>query len=179
MWLADVSGKAKRHNQILFSKESFLLADLRHLIDQSNRRVLILWALELAEETALQLAERYPEDLRPREAIDTARAWATGEIKMPIAKQAILNCHAMAKELTDKADIARCHAVGQACSVVHTVGHALGYPMYELTAIVLELGLGYFREPIEERVMYYEQRLRYWTEYEKTCYRTWAGFLRK
>ena len=54
MWLADVSGKAKRHNQILFSKESFLLADLRHLIDQSNRRVLILWALELAEETALQ-----------------------------------------------------------------------------------------------------------------------------
>ena len=97
MWLADVSAKAKRHNQILFSKESFLLADLRHLIDQSNRRVLILWVLELAEETALQLAERYPEDLRPREAIDAARAWAAGEIKMPIAKQAILHCHAMVK----------------------------------------------------------------------------------
>ena len=96
MWLADVSAKAKRHNQILFSKESFLLADLRHLIEQVNRRVLILWALELAEETALQLAERYPEDLRPREAIDAARAWADGEVKMPIAKQAILNCHAMA-----------------------------------------------------------------------------------
>ena len=63
MWLAEVQAKAKRHNQILFSKESFLLADLRHLIDQSNRRVLILWALELAEETALQLAERYPENL--------------------------------------------------------------------------------------------------------------------
>ena len=104
MWLAEVQAKAKRHNQILFSKESFLLADLRHLIDQSNRRVLILWALELAEETALRLAERYPEDLRPREAIDTARAWAAGEIKMPIAKRAILNCHAMAKELTDPAD---------------------------------------------------------------------------
>ena len=99
MWLAEVRAKENRHNQILFSKESFLLADLRHLIEQTNRRVLILWALELAEETALQLAERYPEDLRPREAIDTARAWAAGEIKMPTAKQAILNCHAMAKEL--------------------------------------------------------------------------------
>ena len=169
MWLAEVRAKEKRHNQILFSKESFLLADLRHLIDQSNRRVLILWALELAEETALQLAERYPENLRPKEAIDTARAWAAGEIKMPTAKQAILNCHAMAKELTDPADIARCHAVGQACSVVHTAGHALGYPMYELTAIVLEQGLDNCRDAVERRVMYYEKRLRYWTEYEKTC----------
>jgi hypothetical protein len=98
---------------------------------------------------------------------------------MPIAKQAILNCHAMAKELTNPADIARCHAVGQACSVVHTVGHALGYPMYELTAIVLELGLDDCRDFIEQRVMYYTQRLCYWMEYEKTCQQKWAGFLKK
>ena len=179
MWLAEVSAKAKRRNQILFSKESFLLDNLRHLIDQANRRVLILWALELAEDTVLQLAERYPEDLRPGEAIAASRAWTAGEIKMPIAKRAILNCHAMAKELTDLADIARCHAVGQACSVVHTAGHALGYPMYELTAIVLELGLDGCRDSVEQRVMYYEQRLRYWMEHEKTCQVNWAGFLKK
>ena len=179
MWLAEVSAKAKRHNQILFSKESLLLDNLRHLIDQSNRRALTLWALELAEDTVLQLAERYPEDLHPGEAIAASRAWAAGEIKMSIAKRAILNCHAMAKELTDPADISRCHAVGQACSVIHTVGHALGYPMYELTAIVLEHGLENCRDPIEQRVMYYEQRLRYWTEYEKTCQLNWAGFLEK
>jgi len=179
MWLAEVSAKAKRHNQILFSKDSLLLGNLRHLIDQANRRVLILWALELAGETVLQLTERYPEDLRPREAIAESRAWAAGEIKMPIAKRAILNCHAMAKELTDSADIARCHAVGQACSVVHTAGHALGYPMYELTAIVLELGLDGCRDSVEQRVMYYEQRLRYWMEFDKTCQQNWAGFLKK
>ena len=179
MWLAEVSAKAKRHNQILFSKESLLLDNLRHLIDQANRRALTLWALELAEETVLLLAERYPEDLRPREAIAASRAWAAGEIKMSIAKRAILNCHAMAKELTDPTDISRCHAVGQACSVIHTVGHALGYPMYELTVIVLEHGLENCRDPIEQRVMYYEQRLRYWTEYEKTCQLNWAGFLEK
>ena len=179
MWLAEVSAKAKRHNQILFSKESLLLDNLRHLIDQANRRVLILWALELAGETVLQLTERYPEDLRPREAIAALRAWAAGEIKMPIAKRAILNCHAMAKELGSPADIARCHAVGQACSVIHTVGHALGYPMYELTAIVLEQGLDNYRDAVEHRVMYYEQRLRYWMEHEKTCQVNWAGFLKK
>ena len=169
MWLAEVIAKANRKNQLLFSKDSLLLDNLRHLTDLTNRRVLILWALELAEETVLQLTEKYPEDHRPREAIAASRAWAAGEIKMPIAKRAILNCHAMAKELTDLADIARCHAVGQACSVVHTAGHALGYPMYELTAIVLEQGLDNCRDAVERRVMYYEKRLRYWTEYEKTC----------
>ena len=179
MWLAEVSAKAKRHNQILFSKDSLLLDNLRHLIDQANRRVLILWALELAEETVLLLAERYPEDLRPGEAIAASRAWAAGEIKMPIAKRAILNCHAMAKERTDSADIARCHAVGQACSVVHTVEHALGYPMYELTAIILELGLDDCRDAVEHRVRYHEQRLHDWAEHEKSCCQDWASFLRK
>ena len=179
MWLTEVRAKAKRHNQILFSKDSLLLDNLRHLIGQTNRRALILWALELAEETTRELAGKYPEDPRPREAIAASGAWASGEIKMPIAKQAILNCHAMAKELENPTDIARCHAVGQACSVVHTVGHALGYPMYELTAIILEQGLDDCRESVEQRVMYYEQRLRYWMEYEKTCQLNWAGFLKK
>ena len=179
MWLAEVNAKAPRHNQILFAKDSFLLNNLRHLIDQANRRALILWALELAEETARELAEKYPEDHRPRKAVAASGAWASGEIKMPIAKREILNCHAMAKEQTAPADIARCHAVGQACSVVHTVGHALGYPMYELTAIVLEQGLDNCRDTVEQRVIYYEQRLRYWMEFEKTCQQNWAGFLKK
>ena len=179
MWLADVKAKTKRKNQILFSKDSVLLDELCQLIVHANRRALILWALELAEETARVLAEKYPEDHRPREAIGASRAWTAGEIKMPIAKRAILDCHAMAKELTNPADIARCHAVGQACSVVHTVGHALGYPMYELTAIVLEQGLDNCRDTVEQRVMYYKQRLRYWMEFEKTCQQNWAGFLKK
>ena len=179
MWLAEVKAKAKRKNQILFSKDSLLLDELCQLIEQANRRVLVLWALELAEESARVLAEKYPEDFRPEEAVEAATSWAKGQIKMPIAKQAILNCHAMAKELENPADIARCHAVGQACSVVHTAGHALGYPMYELTAIVLELGLEGCRDAVEHRVRFYEQRLHYWAEHEKSCRLDWASFLRK
>ena len=98
---------------------------------------------------------------------------------MPIAKQAILNRHAMAKELNNPADLTRCHAVGQACSVVHTAGHALGYPMYALTAIILEQGLDDCRGAVEHRVRYYEHRLHYWAEHEKSCSQNWASFLRK
>lgn len=176
MWLAEVKAKAKRKNQVLFSKDSLLLTDLRHLIGQANRRALILWALKLAEETAWELAENYPKYHHPQDAIAASRAWAAGEIKMPIAKQVILSCHAMAKELTNPADIARCHAVGQACSVVHTAGHALGYPLYALTAIVLELGLDDCRDFIEQRVIYYTQRLCYWMEYEKAVSRSGQVF---
>lgn len=177
MWLAEA--KAERRNQILFGSESLLLAELRELIAGANRRTLILWALELAEETVRELEGRYPGDRRPREAVEAAQAWAAGEIKMPLAKQAILDCHAMSKELAAPADIARCHAVGQACSVVHTAGHAMGYPIYELTALVRELGLENCREAVEARVRDYEQRLRLWTEREQTDCRDWAAFLRK
>ena len=179
MWLAEVKAKAKRKNQILFSKDCLLLDELCQLMEQANRQVLVLWALELAEESARVLAEKYPEDFRPKEAVEAATSWAKGQIKMPIAKHAILNCHTMAKELENPADIARCHAVGQACSVVHTVGHALGYPMYDLTAIVLELGLDDCRDAVEHRVRDYEQRLHYWAEHEKSCCQDWASFLRK
>lgn len=155
-----------------------LLAELRELIAGADRRVMILWALELAEETVRELEDKYPDDYRPREAIETARAWAAGEIKMPLARRAILDCHAMAKELTDFADIARCHAVGQACSVVHTEGHAIGYPIYELTALVLEQGLEDCREAVEARVRDYERRLLYWVDRERSECRKWADFLR-
>lgn len=93
MWLAEVQAKARRRNQILFAVESPLLAELRRLIAGANRRALILWALELAEETVRELERRYPDDHRPREAAEAARAWAAGEIKMPLAKRAILACH--------------------------------------------------------------------------------------
>lgn len=178
MWLAEVKAKARRKNQILFSKDSLLLVNLRQFIDQTNRRALVLWALDLAEETAVHLEAKYP-DSRPREAVAAARSWAVGEIKMPIAKRAILDCHAMAKELTDPADIARCHAVGQACSVVHTAGHALGYPIYELTALVLEQGLDNCRASVEARTLQYMEKLLFCQEQEPNLSAHWAAFLRK
>lgn len=177
MWLAEVTAKAKRKNQILFSRDSLLLAELSRQIRGTNRRALILWALDLAGETVEMLEARYPADPRPREAVEAARSWAKGDIKMPVAKQAILNCHAMAKDLTSPADAARCHAVAQGCSVVHTSGHALGYPIYELTAIVLEQGLETCREAMEARAAYYLERLLHWQEREPRHSGPWANFI--
>ena len=112
---------------------------------------MVLWALNLAEESVCVLEEKYPNEHRPRTALELTRFWAAGEIKMTQAKRAILDCHAMAKEITIPEDIALCHAIGQACGVVHTVGHALGYPIYELTAIARRYGIENCRVAVETR----------------------------
>lgn len=49
---------------------------------------------------------------------------------MPMARHAILQAHAVAKEMGSLEDIVLCHAIGQACGVIHTKGHAMGFPIY-------------------------------------------------
>lgn len=176
-WLIDVAGKLKRKNAVLFSKENELIKELGLLVAGQNRRVLILWALDLAEESVSLLEQKYPEDSRPRNALEATRLWASGSIKMPLAKREILNCHAMAKELNSPEDIALCHAIGQACSVVHTSGHASGYPIYELTAIVRRHGIDNCKEHIDKRFCEYKEKLLYWQTKEKDYPGTWAKFL--
>ena len=66
----------------------------------------------------------------------------------------------MAREM-DAEDAALCHAVAQACSVVHTPRHALGYPVYELTARVIRSGFEGFEDDVERRVSEYADRLAY------------------
>lgn len=123
-WLDEVRARMKRKNQVLFTKDSALLQDLRMLFDAQHHRAMVLWALEFAEETAGVLQARYPQETRPCEAVQLSRAWAAGKVKMHMAQRAILQAHAVAKEIEPPEDIALCHAVGQACGVVHTAGHA-------------------------------------------------------
>ncbi len=176
-WIEDVERKLKRKNMVLFSRDSLLLQELNSMIQQQSHQVLVLWAMELAQETVNSLAEKYPTDTRPASALEAATAWAAGSIKMPIAQRAILDCHAMAKELSSMDDIALCHAVGQACSVVHTAGHALGYPIYELTAIVRKHGIDRCKEIIEARNRAYIEKLVGLQQTYKNNSGSWADFL--
>ena len=98
---------------------------------------------------------------------------------MPLAQRKILDCHAVAKELYCKEDIALCHAIGQACAVVHTAGHAIGYPMYELSAIIYRLGIDDCRETVERRKQEYIDKLFYWHEHVGDYEGEWADFMLK
>lgn len=134
-WTEEVKSKLKRKNQILFSKDSECFSELKFLIEQQNHRAMALWALELSEEAVNVLEEKYPDETRPREALNASKLWAFGEIRMREAQRKILDCHAFAKEIDSLEDIALCHAIGQGCAVVHTVDHFAPDRIFQYTAV--------------------------------------------
>ena len=150
-WMEEIREKARRKNDILIAKDGVCLRELRQRLEGQDHRAVVLWALELAEEDVKALEDACPGEHRPRLALAASWLWARGREKMHGAQRAILDCHGAAKEMEDPECIALCHAVGQACGVVHTSGHALGLPMYELTALVRRYGLENCREAVEQR----------------------------
>lgn len=178
-WLDEAWAKLNRGNQVLFAKDAAFLQDLGMLFQNMSHRTMVLWALELAAESVARLEEKYPGETRPREALEAAWDWASGKIKMRLAQRKILDCHAFAKEIDCKEDIALCHAIGQACAVVHTAGHAIGYPMYDLSAIIYRFGIENCSEAVELRKQAYIDRLFYWNAHVGEYKGGWADFMLK
>lgn len=174
---SDVEIKLKKRNKILFSRDSQCLQDLIKLIQLQNHRTLVMWALDCAKVTLEQFEAKYPDERRPKNCLELCEDWARGKIKMPIAKQAILDSHAVAKEINDSEYGALCHAIGHAGATVHVETHALGLPFYELTSIVLIHGKDNFPKPVSEKINYYYNRLLYWKENTDKLELEWADFL--
>ncbi|MDF2699545.1 MAG: hypothetical protein K0Q49_1101 [Haloplasmataceae bacterium] len=174
---SDVEIKLKKKSKILFSRDSQCLKELRILIQLQNHRTLVMWALDCAKLPLEQFETKYSDERRPRTCLELCEEWARGKIKMPIAKRAILDSHAVAKEIKDSEYGALCHAIGHAGATVHVETHALGLPFYELTALVLKYGKDDFSKPISEKINFYYSRLLYWQEHTDNLGLDWADFL--
>jgi hypothetical protein len=111
MMFSDVEIKLKKGNRILFSHDSECLQDLIRLMQRQNRRTLVMWASDCAGLPLARFEEKYPKERRPSICLELCEAWARGKIEMPVAQRAILDCHAVAKEITDKEYGALCHAI--------------------------------------------------------------------
>ena len=74
-WIDEPAARLKRKNQVLFAKDSPFLYDLEALLQGTDHRAVVLWALELAEQSVSELEKAYPEETRPREALNAARDW--------------------------------------------------------------------------------------------------------
>ncbi len=61
-------------------------------IETQSKTTLAQWAIDYAEHALLPLwSKHYPDDPRPWKALNSARDWLTGAIKLPQAKPLILN----------------------------------------------------------------------------------------
>lgn len=174
---SDVEKKYKKGNKMLFSRDSQCLQELIELIQLQNHRTLVMWALDCAKLPLEQFEIKYPDERRPRTCLELCESWARGKIKMPTAKRAILDSHAVAKIIDNNEYGALCHAIGHAGATVHVETHALRLPIYELTALVLKYGINNFQKPVGEKITYYINQLLYWQKNTDKLGMNWADFL--
>lgn len=117
------------------------IQSLMKLIESQSKETLANWAIDYSEKVLLPLWNKYyPDDLRPQDAINAARRWLSGEIKLPQAKAVILECHAAARE-ADGNPVAQAsaRAIGQCASTIHSARHCIGLAFYGALAVAYDV----------------------------------------
>ena len=102
-------------------------------LQDSDHHLLAVWAATCAEHVLPLFESVRPNDPRPRLAIEAARAWTRGEVKMMETRA--LGGHAMgaARDLSGAARFAA-YSAGQAAVVAHVAAHELGAAAYAIKA---------------------------------------------
>lgn len=102
-------------------------------LTDADHHLLALWAAICAEHVLLLFEAERPADSRPRAAIEHARAWTRGEVKMMQARAAGGHAMGAARDLRGAARHAA-YAAGQAGAVAHVAAHDFGAAAYAIKA---------------------------------------------
>ncbi len=107
------------------------------LVRKTDHKTLAVWAVDCVERVMPYFEEKYPEDHRPRNAIEALQAWIhTGVFKMADIRKASLASHAAAREVgEDNAARSAARAAGQAVATAHVPAHSIGAANYTLQTI--------------------------------------------
>lgn len=103
-------------------------------LQDSDHHLLALWAADCAEHVLYLFENVCPQDDRPRQAIESARAWTRGEISMSQSRAAGGHAMAAARALRGAVRHAA-FAAGQAGVVAHVAAHELGAAAYAIKAV--------------------------------------------
>ncbi len=138
---------------------------IEELARKTDHTTLAVWAADCAERVLPWFEQNYPEDTRPRNAIEACREWArTGVFRMSDVRRTALGAHAAAREAPEY-DPARsaARAAGHAMATAHVPTHAIAAALYAATAVRdAASGPDAGRATIEEREWQFQhlQRLR-------------------
>ncbi|MBU3189971.1 hypothetical protein K9O30_12855 [Clostridium bowmanii] len=112
--------------------------EIAELTDKMDQLTLVIWATDCAEHVLSHFEEEYPEDNRPRKAIEAGRAWVHGKISVSEARCAAFAAHAAARDADDGVARSVARAAGHAAATVHVAGHAVHAANYAATSISKE-----------------------------------------
>ena len=102
-------------------------------LTDEDHRLLAGWAVLCAEHVLPLFERERPDDSRPRDALEVARAWMRGEVPMKVAHQTAFTANAAGRGLPDAARFAAL-AAGQAVAVARVAAHDLGAAAYAIRA---------------------------------------------
>jgi hypothetical protein len=124
----------KNRAKFLVTHWDALIVDLAR---KTDHKTLAVWAVDCVERVLPYFEEKYPEDNRPRKAIEALCKWIpTGVFKMADIRKAALDAHTAAREVgDDNAARSAARAAGQALATAHVPIHSLGAAQYALQAI--------------------------------------------
>ena len=105
-------------------------------MSEDNRRVLAAWAADCAERVLPIFEDCSPQDPRPRDAIEGARAWVRGDIPADAAQALALDAHDAARAVADRAARSAARAAGQACAVAQMGAQARHAAAYAVAAVM-------------------------------------------
>jgi hypothetical protein len=119
----------------MMSGSGLMMVKQTKLLDEQDHKLLALWAADCAGHVLPLFETKYAADDRPRKALEAARAWARGEIRVGEARSAALAAHAAARDADDAAACAAARAAGHAAATAHVAGHARGAASYAVKAV--------------------------------------------
>lgn len=131
----------KKLRKMLGKADSDYIVEMMNLIDTQSKETIAKWTMDYAEEVILPIhLKYYPDDNRPKMALEASRDWFLGKKKLPEVKNIILNeCHAAAREHEDNpAAQAAARAIGQATACFHTPSHSIGIAFYGAAALAYD-----------------------------------------
>jgi len=107
------------------------------LVRKTDHKTLAIWAIDCAERVMPYFEEKYPQDHRPRQSLETLQTWIeTGVFQMAVIRKASLDAHAAAREVgEDSPARSAARAAGQAVATAHVPRHAYGPAIYAQQAI--------------------------------------------
>jgi len=110
---------------------------IAELVRKTDHKTLAIWAADCAERALPYFEEKYPEDTRPRKAIEACREWArTGVFRMADVRKTSLAAHAAARDVKEGEPAhSAARAAGQALATAHVPAHALAAAIYAATAV--------------------------------------------
>lgn len=108
-------------------------------LSEEERRVVALWAADCAERVLPIFEVAAPNDTRPREAIEGARAFARGEMRIGPVRTLSAKAHAAAREINVPSATAAARAAGHAAGVAHMAAHARGVAYAAIAAGLAKL----------------------------------------